>query len=168
MSISGGQEPRIARVNPTLTQRQPRVNLAPLVARPFLSADLSIRSALARFSNVKKPLVFPMCSRPVSIRRARGPSGALPGAPGVLPECDPILTLLRPWAQLVARTSPGGHFSPLGVDFSSMEEHFSIPGGAFFLPGGASFLPEGAFFVPGGKCFIPGDYFSSLAENFHP
>ena len=131
MSISGGRELGIVRVNPTLTPHQPRFNLAPLVARPFLSADLSIRSALARFSNVKKPLVFPMCSRPVSIRRARGPSGAVPGAPGVLPECDPIPTLLRPWAQLVARTSPGGHFSALGVDFSSLEEHFSHLEGRF-------------------------------------
>ena len=65
------------------------------------------------------------------MRRARGPSGAFPGAPGLPSECDPIPTLLRPQTQLVAQAFLGCHFSSLGGDFSSLEQHFSSLEGDF-------------------------------------
>ena len=117
----------------------------------------------------------------MSIRRARGPSGALPGAPGVLLECDPIPILLRPWAQLVARTSLGGHFSALGGHFSSMEEHFSPRRGIFphrrgiFPPWRSIFHPWrnishpwSVFFIAGGEFSSLEVYLVALEGHFHP
>ena len=133
MSISGSREPGIARVN------QPRA-----VGRAaFFERRSEYKESRGRFSNVKKPLVFTAFSPRPSIRRARGPSGAFPGAPGVLPECDPIPTLLRPQTQLVAQTSLGAIFHLSGV--------ICPPWRGIFHPWRATFHPWMPFFIPQGS-----------------